>query len=233
MNTKQKTQIQIILKSILSIPILWLMIFWPTNFNLDYWQGWLFFVVMMIYIAIVLYFFKDETELAKERMSFGKSFKGVPLFEKIFYVIFVPSCFAVLIVAAFDAGQFYWSPELSVFTYILAYISFILGSILITWPMMENKWFSSVVRIQKERKQKVVTTGPYAIVRHPGYVASILMMPPISLMLGSIYGLIPGVILILALIWRTYNEDKFLQKNLPGYKAYTKKTKYRLIPGVW
>ena len=99
--------------------------------------------------------------------------------------------------------------------------------------MKENTFLSRVVRIQKDRGQKVVTTGPYSIVRHPMYSAFLWYMPSISLALGSQYSLLVAIPFGAVLIARTYLEDKMLKKELSGYAAYAKKTKYRLFPGVW
>jgi len=87
--------------------------------------------------------------------------------------------------------------------------------------------------VEIQKNQKVVSTGPYKYIRHPMYSTSIIMVFNIALALGSLYAMIPAGLSSLALIIRTYFEDKTLQKELKGYKEYTKKTKYRLLPGVW
>jgi protein-S-isoprenylcysteine O-methyltransferase Ste14 len=99
--------------------------------------------------------------------------------------------------------------------------------------MWVNNWFSSTVRIQMDRDQHVVQDGPYRYVRHPGYVGGILMAVSASLILGSLWALIPASIVVLLLVIRTYLEDTTLQKELPGYADYTKKVRYRLVPGLW
>ena len=99
--------------------------------------------------------------------------------------------------------------------------------------MYTNKWFSSVVRIQKDRKQKVCKSGPYKIIRHPGYSGGFFMFLTLPLVFGSLYALIPTLLIVPVLITRTNLEDKTLQKELKGYKQYTKETKYRLFPFIW
>ena len=94
-------------------------------------------------------------------------------------------------------------------------------------------FFSSVVRLQNDRGQEVVQQGPYRMIRHPGYVAGSLMAISISLVLGSLWGLIPAGAVLILLIIRTYLEDTTLQRELPGYSDYARKVKYRLIPGIW
>jgi protein-S-isoprenylcysteine O-methyltransferase Ste14 len=99
--------------------------------------------------------------------------------------------------------------------------------------MVENEFFETTVRIQKEGNHKVVITGPYAIVRHPGYAGMILFYGCTPFIIGSLYGLIPAILLAVAFVFRTYFEDRMLYEELPGYKEYTKKVMYRLVPFIW
>jgi protein-S-isoprenylcysteine O-methyltransferase Ste14 len=99
--------------------------------------------------------------------------------------------------------------------------------------MLENKFFSGVVRIQKDRGHTVVSTGPYAWVRHPGYAGTLGVYLVTPLLLDSRWAFIPAVMLVVALVVRTALEDRTLQKELPGYKEFTQKTRYRLIPWIW
>ena len=99
--------------------------------------------------------------------------------------------------------------------------------------MHVNRFFSSVVRIQVDRGQVVINSGPYQFVRHPGYVGGILLYLALPLVLGSLTGLIPAACSIMILVVRTYLEDITLQKELPGYQEYAMTVKYRLLPGVW
>jgi protein-S-isoprenylcysteine O-methyltransferase Ste14 len=112
-------------------------------------------------------------------------------------------------------------------------ILFIIGSILIKWAMMVNTHFETTVRIQKDRNQKVITTGPYRIVRHPGYVGAVLWAVSTPLIIGSAYGLIPAAIAVFLLVIRTWLEDKTLHSELNGYAEYAKRVKYRLLTRVW
>mgnify|MGYP002684581587 CR=1 FL=1 len=98
---------------------------------------------------------------------------------------------------------------------------------------MENRFFSGVVRIQTDRGHQVVTTGPYRFIRHPGYVGVLWTYLAMPLFLDSIWAFVPAVLTLAASILRTAWEDKTLQEELPGYKEYAQKTKYRLFPGIW
>jgi protein-S-isoprenylcysteine O-methyltransferase Ste14 len=113
-----------------------------------------------------------------------------------------------------------------------------LGAMLLTFGMFframrENRFFSSVVRLQSDRGHRVIDTGPYAIVRHPGYAGMLLGMPMSGLALGSWMGAALGGVLSLLILRRVSIEDRFLAKNLTGYASYANRVKYRLIPRVW
>lgn len=99
--------------------------------------------------------------------------------------------------------------------------------------MITNRYFETTVRIQKDRGHQVIATGPYKIVRHPGYVGIILSVLSFSLIIGSLFSLIPAGIIILLFIVRTLLEDKTLHDELDGYPEYSKQVKYRLLPGIW
>ena len=136
------------------------------------------------------------------------------------------------ILAGLDAGRYRWS-QLSI-AYgsagIFLYLAFFL---LFHWAMLTNRHFEGSARIQKDRAHKVITDGPYAFVRHPGYVAMIFAGLADSLIIGSLYALIPAVLAVIVVIIRTLLEDRMLLNELEGYSDYARKTKYRLVPGIW
>lgn len=107
------------------------------------------------------------------------------------------------------------------------------GSMLFTWSMVSNKFFSTMVRIQDDRNHSVATEGPYKYVRHPGYVGYILMTLATPISLGSLYALSMAFIVFLIIVIRTVLEDKTLNTELIGYKEYSKTVKYKLIPYIW
>jgi len=205
------------------------MLFWGAG-TWNYWQGWVFFGYMIVMMIVVLFLFRDKMDLARERLHPGKGMKS---WDKVIAVVGIILFSAVFIISILDSGRYHWTKPLSAYFYAITYIVFTIGNILILWAMYTCKWFSSVVRIQKDRKQKVCKQGPYKIVRHPGYSGSFFMFLTLPLVFGSLYALIPAVFVVPVLIIRTYLEDKSLQKELKGYKQYTKETKYRLFPGVW
>ena len=131
------------------------------------------------------------------------------------------------------ALRFDWEPFFATWVTWAGVAIFLLGFVFGTWALVENRFFSGVVRIQTERGHHVVSSGPYAIVRHPGYLGAVVGYLGMVLMLGSPWALIPYVFHQIVLVARTALEDQTLQAQLPGYAEYPQKTRFRLIPGVW
>lgn len=102
-----------------------------------------------------------------------------------------------------------------------------------SWALVENQFFEGLVRLQKERGHRVVSTGPYAIVRHPGYTGGVLANSVVPLLLDGVWAWLPMAISVALLVRRTWLEDQWLQRELDGYREYTTRTRYRLLPGVW
>ena len=137
-----------------------------------------------------------------------------------------------LAIIGLDVGRFKWS-SLSINFFIIGIILYLIAAFLSNWTVIINPYFEPTMRIQKERDHHVITTGPYRIVRHPGYLASIIFPIAISFIIGSMIGLIPAAIILLLIIIRTILEDRTLITELDGYSEYAKKTKYKLFPQVW
>ncbi len=139
---------------------------------------------------------------------------------------------AVVIVAALD-HRFSWSPPLFPWLESVGLVVFLVGVLIGVWAITVNRFFSSVVRIQANRGHQVVTSGPYRYVRHPAYAGNLFSILAMAIMLGSLWSLIPAILVVIGLIIRTYLEDGDLCRELEGYGAYAKLTRHRLIPGVW
>jgi protein-S-isoprenylcysteine O-methyltransferase Ste14 len=107
------------------------------------------------------------------------------------------------------------------------------GMLLLGWAMGQNPHFETTVRIQTDQRHRVIDSGPYRIVRHPGYVAGILVIIGMALVLDSAWALLPAFLAAADLIIRTAAEDRFLHDNLDGYRAFAKRTPCRLLPGIW
>jgi protein-S-isoprenylcysteine O-methyltransferase Ste14 len=117
--------------------------------------------------------------------------------------------------------------------HITAFVITALGYSLGTWATLVNRFFSAVVRIQRDRGHTVVSSGPYRLIRHPGYAGAVVTSLATPLLLGSLWALIPAVLAVCTLIIRTALEDRTLQEELEGYHDYTARVRYRLLPGVW
>ncbi len=198
--------------------------------RLDYWQGWGFTILLLGTSITAFILFRKNKALFEERLKPGP---GMKWWDRIFWFFNIFLFMGILVVGILDGGRFMWTTNIPTWVYILSYIGYILGCIILFWSMWTNQFFSTVVRIQKDRGQKVITSGPYKIVRHPGYFGAIFVMLSCGPILGSYWAMIGGGLWVLAIIIRTYMEDKTLQKELEGYKEYTKKTRFRLIPGFW
>jgi protein-S-isoprenylcysteine O-methyltransferase Ste14 len=140
--------------------------------------------------------------------------------------------FPLVIVAGLDHRRG-WSPEFPLWLIVLGFILISLGYAFAAWALAENRFFSSVVRIQTDRGHVVCDTGPYRIVRHPGYAGNIPPLVGIVLALGSVWTLIPAAVALIIAVIRTALEDLTLQGELPGYRDYARRVHYRLIPGIY
>ncbi len=140
--------------------------------------------------------------------------------------------FPLFIVAGLD-HRLGWSPEFPLWLNIIGFLMIILGYAFATWAIVENRFFSVMMRIQLDRGHVVCDSGPYRVVRHPGYAGNILPLPGIALALSSVWTLIPAFVAFAIIVMRTAKEDRALQEELPGYKEYADRVKYRLIPGLY
>ena len=147
-------------------------------------------------------------------------------------IFILPTMLAIPIVAALDDGRYHWLP-VPWWGCVLGYALLITGMVGLTWAESVNKFFEPTVRIQTDRGHRVIDSGPYAIVRHPGYVSGFLVFLGMPLSLGSLWALIPAILLCLLLVVRTIWEDQTLREELAGYEEYAQRVRYRLIPGVW
>ncbi len=196
----------------------------------DYWQGWLMVGVGLLSYVVALVVMWDRRDLIRERTKPGPGVKG---WDRAMVVVFRLLLSAVLVLGYLDAGRFGWSPPLPWWVYLLAYLAMAAATVPALWAMRVNAFFSSHVRIQRDRGHAVCSDGPYRWVRHPGYTGILLYGPLLPLALGSLWALIPGLLCIPLMVWRTAREDATLQAELPGYQDYTQRVRYRLLPGVW
>jgi protein-S-isoprenylcysteine O-methyltransferase Ste14 len=141
--------------------------------------------------------------------------------------------FAQLALAGLDVGHLHWSATVPFSLQLFGLVGFAMGMALTTWAMLVNRFFSSAVRLQLDRGQHVVTSGPYRVVRHPGYSGGLLLLLSIGLALGSWIAIIPILLVAPLMVRRTLIEERMLANALPGYADYMQRVRSRIIPGVW
>lgn len=198
--------------------------------RVDWWLGWVYvglYAVSQVINAMVL--LPRSPDLLAERSGAGAGVKGwdYPLAILVGYGALLIAIGAGLQVRY--EGLPPWQPLALVCALIVA----ILGSLLTTWAMASNRFFSGLVRIQNDRDHQVASNGPYRFVRHPGYVGALLFFLAAPLVLWSLWAYIPSGVVILVLIIRTALEDRTLRAELSGYKEYAEQVRYRLLPGIW
>jgi protein-S-isoprenylcysteine O-methyltransferase Ste14 len=214
-------------------PILAVLLFVPAG-DLRWAGGWLFFLVVFILCVLsAIFLWHVNPEIFVARSKFLRQFlqQGTKRWDKVVALFLGPPLLAIFPVAALD-WRFHWL-YVPTWLVVLGYVLLVLGMALSTWPMAVNKFAEPGVRIQAERGHKVVDTEPYAIVRHPIYLAAFFLFVGSALALGSIWALVPATLGYLVLIVRTALEDRTLQEELDGYREYAGRVRYRLIPGVW
>ncbi|XOF35068.1 MAG: methyltransferase family protein [Candidatus Electrothrix sp. YB6] len=177
-------------------------------------------------------FVSAKVEVTAERQNMEKV-QGAKAWDKVLAPLMALSVsFPLVIVAGLD-HRFGWSPVFPLWLIMLGFLLISIGYAFAEWALIENRFFSSVVRIQVDRGHVVCDSGPYRIVRHPGYAGNMLALPGIVLALGSVWTLIPVVIAIIIAVIRTKIEDRTLHEELRGYKVYVRRVRYRLIPGIY
>lgn len=206
---------------------LMLVAFFAVAGRLDVPRAWLCFGLYFAYLLVNSFvMLRHAPQLIRERSKI----ELVKWWDKAYAVVYTLTALLIPAVAGLDAGGS-GVPPLGMEFAAVGTLMFVASTAFISWAMLENRFFRCSATVQKG--QKVISTGPYAIVRHPGYLGFIFMYGSIPPIIGSFYALVPWVVLAIAMIGRTYLEDKTLQEELPGYKAYTRKVKYRLVPLLW
>jgi len=208
--------------------VMGLLLFVPAG-TVRYWQGWVYLTVFVGASALTtVYLLKRDRALLERRMRGGPTAEKRPL-QRVIMTGTSIGFIALLVVPGLDR-RFGWS-ELPVAVVVAGDALVAIGFWLIFRVYRENTFTSATIEIAEN--QKVVSTGPYAIVRHPMYASASLYLLGTPLALGSYWGFIPIVLVIPFLIWRLFDEERFLVKNLPGYAEYREWVRYRLIPFVW
>jgi len=192
----------------------------------NYWQVYAYIAVLVIPMLFVLfYFLKIDPQFLERRTRAKEKERQQVMIQVAFSLVFLSG----FIISGLDR-RFGWS-DIPIQAIILADVIILLGYLIIFFVFKQNSYASRIVEVNEH--QKVVSTGLYAIVRHPMYVGVLVMFIPTPIALGSYLGLVPMATIPLAIVMRIINEEKVLCRDLPGYKEYCQKTKYRLLPFIW
>jgi protein-S-isoprenylcysteine O-methyltransferase Ste14 len=187
---------------------------------------WVFLGVVLIFLLGFLLL--TDPGLQQERVGPGSGLSR----SQAFRLAVAPFVLGVLVVAGLDAGRFHWS-AVPFGVQMAGLVGLVAASSLMLWAMAVNRFFSPAIYIQSERGHHVVTGGPYRFIRHPGYLAMVLIVGFAALVLGSWWALLPAAGYALLILERAAGEDRFLQAELPGYADYAKRVHYRVLPGIW
>jgi len=221
---------QVILSSLMLLILM--IVFFIAAGHLSIPRAWIFFGATYIYLtasAFALYRYNPELLLQRLR----RKREGSKLWDELLMrasnltvLVLVPA------IAGLDVGRYHWS-SLTIEFAAAGLVLYITSSVLINWAMIVNPFFEPTVRIQRDRDHRVITAGPYKIVRHPGYLSGILWTLSMPLIFGSLFTFIPAGIYVLFMMIRTFLEDRTLRRELTGYLDYAERVRYRLFPGIW
>lgn len=205
------------------------LVFLPAG-RLDWLPGWVFVAFVVVAFCIsVLVLWRVNPAIYRARSRFQS---GTKRWDMVLLWLMLPAMVAEVPLAAFDAGRMSWS-AVPLPVVIIGYALLGAGIAVTAWAQAVNCFFEPGVRLQRERGQHVISSGPYAIVRHPGYVAALMMFAGLALALASWWALIPAAWAGALLILRTSWEDALLRAELDGYADYARRVRYRLVPGLW
>jgi protein-S-isoprenylcysteine O-methyltransferase Ste14 len=223
-------------KSVLGILFLvvylsvWATIFFASAGRTDLPLAWWYFGLNLglgLFFSLLLA--RMNPDLIGERMKPGPGEQ-----DRVFKIASTILSVLLVVLAGLDVGHYHWTAPVTSAAQITALVLVLLGYALLSWALLINRFFSSAVRLQPDRRQSVVDKGPYAYVRHPGYAGALPYMVLTGLALGSwLSTLVAAIPLVFLFIRRTLLEDAMLCKGLPGYEEYARRVRYRLIPGIW
>ncbi len=205
-----------------------ILIFLPAG-TLNYWQAWVFIVVFMTFVNVVgLYLSINDPELLERRKKVGPGEEQSPA-QWIIMLVIILACAGLFVLCGFD-HRLGWS-RVPAGVSLAGDALVALGLLLNLVVLRENSFSGST--IQTFEGQKVISSGPYGLIRHPMYGASLVMITGVPLALGSWWGLAISALTLPVLVWRILDEEKLLKQDLPGYSEYQQKVRYRLVPYLW
>ena len=217
-----------ILFFIVLIPFLPLLVSWRWN----WWEAWAYSLLSVLsFVVSRLFVARRHPDLIAERARYMQH-ENAQAWDKQLAPLMGMAGILVLLVAGLDE-LLDWSPSFSLPVKIIALVLIVGGYTLSSYALIENRFFSGMVRLQTDRGQQVVSSGPYRWIRHPGYAGALLVYLGTPLFLDSTLAYLPTLFIIGLCIIRTAMEDRFLQEELEGYGDYAKQVRFRLFPGIW
>jgi protein-S-isoprenylcysteine O-methyltransferase Ste14 len=208
--------------------VMGLLLFVPAG-TIHYWQAWVYLSIFTgASVLTTLYLMRKDPALLERRMSGGPTAEKRPT-QKFIMLCTSIGFIALLVVPAFD-HRFGWS-NVPLCVLLVGDLLVAVGFALIVRVYRENTFSSATIEVIEG--QQIISTGPYAIVRHPMYASAFLYLIGTPLALGSYWGLLPIAAMMPFLIWRLFDEERLLAAELPGYSDYQKKVRFRLVPGIW
>lgn len=227
----KKLIIRLITQTSLWLGFMAVLLFWAAG-NWRWAQAWAFTAIFVLgSLGFGAWLIRRDPALLASRLNPTPQ-RGQPLWDQVFLTTFIGLWFAWLVLMALDAQRWHTS-DMPLSLNILGGVLIVAGFLATTLVFHANSFAAPVVRVQGERGQHVIDTGPYAFVRHPMYAAALLYLIGIPLLLGSWYGLLIVPFFVAGLAPRAIFEERLLKRDLPGYADYMKRVRYRLIPGLW
>jgi protein-S-isoprenylcysteine O-methyltransferase Ste14 len=197
-----------------------------------WWEAWVYAAIAILgFLVSRLLIASRHPDLIQERSRFMQH-ENTASWDNLLAPLLSFGGILVMLVTGFDA-LFGWSPGFGLKWEILSLLLILAGYGLSSYALVENRFFSGTVRIQRERGHNVISSGPYRWVRHPGYAGGLATYLATPFFLDSLWAILPALFLVTILFIRTNLEDRFLQEELDGYREYAKRVRYRLIPGIW
>ena len=230
---KQKKPAMIWLSLVVRMTLFAIALMWPAG-TWWWWEAWALVGLWTVFgVVMTKYLLRHDPALLAERLKLVPLHKDQKSWDKALMLLFFIAGIGLYLIPGFDVVRYEWSEPLPEWMRVLAMIVHIPCFLFLGWVMRENTFLSQVVKIDEARGHQVITTGPYAWVRHPMYTVVIVLLFAVPVALGSRFALVLALFLTLLLIVRTHFEDRTLHAELEGYPEYAKQTPYRLIPGIW
>jgi len=232
MEPEKKTSIVRIAVMLLLVMVLFPLLPMIISGRWNWWQAWVMFALFVLSFIVSRAIAARKTpDILKERANYATQ-GNTQAWDKWLSPIMAFGSVFILLAAGLD-DRFNWSPDLALGWELLGLALILIGYIFGSYAFVENAFFSGTVRLQPERGQTVVKSGPYGWVRHPGYLGSLIASIGMPLLLDSLWAFVPVLIFGFFYVLRTRLEDRFLRENLAGYSAYVREVRYRLFPGIW